>query len=759
MKTSQLVIAALALLLSPCSQQASAAGEARLEWVIGIPWGEGNVDGVGEAARFAGPLILAADPRGGLLLSDHYANTVRRADADFRVTTLAGQSGVRAFRDGEAHAARFAWPAGLAAGRDGSIYVAEQDNNVIRKIAPDGRVSLLTGNPGQSGNSDGRGSRARFNRPMAVAVDAEHRLWVADKSNDAVRVVSPSGYVTTWPAKSATSEAADGMPENTGDTSFPGIEFLAFAPDGSLVVAGEWGVSRIKGGQARRLLNLTSEDRREEIISAFSSVPEDRLTPEHAAQLLEAKRQGARISEISGLAVRADGTIFLSDKSQGLVFELMSDGTPRVIAGRTTEERHNGAEGPAASALLNEPGSLAFDRQGRLFVANKSMSVQQILPDGEVRNVLGLANWYRKRDFDPASLPHGSADVAVENDQGEIFVVHRLSDEIHQFDARGRHLRQFGKNTDIGAPASATHVDGEAEQSRFRYPQDIALGRAGELFVADGSGIRRIGPDGKVSSLVVGARTPQRQDGSFEEARFFNPYRLAFDGKRYLYVLDNSPYAGGGGAPEVVRQLDLETQQISTVVDLNRIAEAYAQLPPEALPMFGPELRDIACGPGGHLYVLGKHGDLYTWTPDAGLKIAHLPDRLTPAGEDGAEEVIRNAEGKKVENNLIRSATLSGWTEHLAVDAAGNAYMTDSLADLVLRLDPAGNLEIIAGTPGRRGNVAGPLPGSLEYPEGLSITPTGDLLITVMYSGVIRIRQPQQLRGQRVVPREPGPAQ
>lgn len=750
MKPSSLILAVLSAFLIFPAVPAGAVDtpiDGKMEWVIGLPWGDGNIDGVGEMARFAGPLFLATDPQGGLLISDHYGATIRHADAGLRVTTLAGRSGVDAFRDGVADEAWFSWPAGLARGADGSIYVADSGNDAIRRIAPDGRVSLLAGKPGESGDTDGRGQRARFNHPESIVLDAEGRLWVAERyGRSGLRIISPNGYVRTW-LPGPDDEVM------TGRYGFGGIRFLALAPDGSLVMAGETAVARLKDGHLSRLLDIQTDAVPEAESQEAEAVAAAGQAAENPAALPETK---LIIQEIGGMAVRADGAIFLSDKKQGLIFRLLEDGSLKIVAGRRSSERSNAADGPANVAMLEEPGSLAFDKQGRLFVANHEHSIQEILPDGSVRNVLGMARWYRKNGVDPADLPHGSLDVAIQTEKGDYFVVRRLDSEIDHYDAQGHYLHRFGKDSGSMRPSRAeAHADGEPGESRFHYPQDIVSGRDGELFVAEESGLRRIAPDGQVTSLPIRAGTSRRRDGSFEEARFFRPYRLAFDGGHSLYVLDNSPYIGRGPEGEVVRRVDLDTQQVDTVTDLGAIFEMYSRMSPEAMPQLSPKFVDIAVGPEARLYILGESGDLYTWRADEGLKKLLLANRLQ---QFGFTESILDAKGKKVENSLIHTRRLSGYTDHLAVDARGHAYMTDALAKVVLRRDPDGNIDIIAGMPGLAGNVAGPLPGALQNPEGLSITPGGDLLITVLYGGVIRIREPHRVRGQRVVLYDPAPA-
>jgi len=671
----------------------------QLEWIISLPWGEGNADGIGEAARFSGPLALTADPRGGLFIADPYAGTLRHADATLRVTTLAGQAGVGAFRDGQGSEAQFHGPAGLAAAPDGTLYVADQQNNAIRKITPEGRVSTLAGQPGKSGHEEGPGLTALFNWPSSIVLDRQNRLWVADHFNSALRIVAMDGQVSTWIAR--TND--DPKP---GTHSFPGISHLALSPDGALIAAGDWGVSRIQN--------------------------------ETATLLIEPSETG--LHQISGLAVRSDGVIHISDASQNLIFLLKPDGSLQAVAGQRSHEHPSGQEGPADTARLEEPGSLAFDREGRLFAANRAMSIQEILPGGSVRNAMGLARWYRKAGLAEDQVMPSSADRAVADTRGHIFVLARLDGEIHQFNAEGRRVRQFGQSTELGTSDLARHVDGKPEEARFHYPQDLAWGRNGELFVADGGSgtIRRIAPDGAVSTLAGGFSTSHRKDGSFREALFFRPYRLAFDGRNKLYVLDNSPYIGGGPVPPIVRCLDLDSAQVSSV----RIAEVSDE---DGLFSSRDVFQDLAVGPEGRLWLLGRSGAVYGWRQGEALKPIFVPPHR-PANPD----VLRDAEGKLVENSLIRSTNPYEGLEHLAVDLRGNLYLSNGSADLILRVDPSGNVDVIAGTPGIRGNVPGPLPSSLEYPEGLSITPNGDLLITLMYSGVARIRAPHLVQGTRI---------
>jgi DNA-binding beta-propeller fold protein YncE len=125
------------------------------------------------------------------------------------VTTLAGAPGERGHRDSaDARLARFDDPQGLAVAADGTIYVADRGNHVIRKLPPEGGASTLAGMPGQPGSQDGRPTEARFRDLKGLAIGKPVdgaltcTLYVVD--GHSVRRVSPAGDVTTLCGEPAT---------------------------------------------------------------------------------------------------------------------------------------------------------------------------------------------------------------------------------------------------------------------------------------------------------------------------------------------------------------------------------------------------------------------------------------------------------------------------------------------------------------------------------------------------------------------------
>ena len=187
--------------------------------IAGMAGVAGSANGTNAAARFNFPLGVAVDSAGNLYVSDYYDYTIRKmapVGTNWVVTTLVGKAGVSGSADGTNSAARFNGPDGVAIDRAGSVYVADGLNNTIRKMTPIGTnwvVSTLAGRAGFTGSADGTNSAARFNWPLFLAMDGAGNLYVADVNNNTIRKVTPFGtnwVVTTLVGMAGMSGSADG---------------------------------------------------------------------------------------------------------------------------------------------------------------------------------------------------------------------------------------------------------------------------------------------------------------------------------------------------------------------------------------------------------------------------------------------------------------------------------------------------------------------------------------------------------------------
>ncbi len=154
----------------------------------------GNANGSGVVARFHSPAGMCKDPAGNIILADQENNSVRRINNFGEVTTIAGD-GSQGYADGQGTNAKFHFPTGVACDNAGNIYVSDNYNNRIRKIAPNGTVTTFAGS-GQTGHTDGRGTAANIGYPRAMAFDGTYIYVSADGG---LRKIDLAGNVTTMP--------------------------------------------------------------------------------------------------------------------------------------------------------------------------------------------------------------------------------------------------------------------------------------------------------------------------------------------------------------------------------------------------------------------------------------------------------------------------------------------------------------------------------------------------------------------------------
>ncbi|WP_117614373.1 SMP-30/gluconolactonase/LRE family protein [Chryseobacterium sp. PMSZPI] len=166
---------------------------------------KGYADGVGTAAQFNNPNGLAIDPSGNLYVADTYNHRIRKITPEGQVTTLAGST--QDYADGIGIAAKFNKPFGMCIDTLGNLFVIDGANYLIRKITPQGQVTTLAGST--KGYADGLGTTAKFDSTTGLAIDTSGNLYLADDNNNRIRKITPQGQVSTLTG--STQGYADGQ--------------------------------------------------------------------------------------------------------------------------------------------------------------------------------------------------------------------------------------------------------------------------------------------------------------------------------------------------------------------------------------------------------------------------------------------------------------------------------------------------------------------------------------------------------------------
>lgn len=302
---------------------------------------EGSADGVGTQASLRFPTGVAVDASGTVYVADNENQKIRKIAADGTVSTLAG-SGVGGRADGIGAAASFSGPRGIAVDGNGTVYVGDQGNNMIRKITPDGVVSTLAGS-GFIGSADGTGAAASFNAPFGVAVDGSGNVYVGDANGNKIRMITPDGEVSTL-AGSDTAGSADGV-GTAASFSFPlgvavdgdGNVYVAdannnkvrmIAPDGTVsTLAGSGAAGSADGigieASFRSPGGVAVDDSGHVYVADRGSNRVRRITP--AGVVSTVARSGAAFFAPTGVAIDASGSVYVADTRNHLVRQITFD--------------------------------------------------------------------------------------------------------------------------------------------------------------------------------------------------------------------------------------------------------------------------------------------------------------------------------------------------------------------------------------------------------------------------------------------------
>jgi sugar lactone lactonase YvrE len=180
---------------------------------------------------------LAVDPAGNIYLVDVDHHRIRMVDTEGVISTIAG-TGRRGYSGdgGPATDARLYNPTGIALDQDGNIYFADGWNDVIRRIDASGVITTIAGSGRQGFSGDGRrATRARFNHPEHVAVDADGTVYIEDTGNHCIRMVDADGIITTIVGICESGFSGDEGPAVDAQLSEPSGMLLA--PGGVLYIA------------------------------------------------------------------------------------------------------------------------------------------------------------------------------------------------------------------------------------------------------------------------------------------------------------------------------------------------------------------------------------------------------------------------------------------------------------------------------------------------------------------------------------------
>lgn len=298
---------------------------------------QGFTDGSIKTALFNSPRGISVDGSGNLYVADQLNNAIRKIATTGVVTTIAG-TGTAGFVNGPVASAQFNQPAGVITDVAGNAYVADYGNNVIRKISTSGIVSTFAGSV--KGFTDGFGKFAKFNNPQGIGIDTSGNVYVADATNNRVRKITPGSSVTTF--------AGSGIADLVNDTG----AYAAF----------------------RRPMATAADAAGNIYVADIDNNCIRKITPTWAVTTLAGGSKGfvdavgaaAQFNQPNGVAVDKYGNVYVADAGNNRIRKISPAGLVTTVAGSTP----GFADSTGQLSRFNQPKGIAVDGAGVIYVSD-----------------------------------------------------------------------------------------------------------------------------------------------------------------------------------------------------------------------------------------------------------------------------------------------------------------------------------------------------------------------------------------------------
>jgi len=687
---------------------------------------------------------LAADASGNFYLADTGNSRIRRVDTSGIITRLAGNSTQGGF-GGDTGAATNAllWrPAGLTLDLAGNLFIADAENNRIRKVDTNGTITTVAGSSTAGFAGDGGlATNASLNYPIAVAVDTLGNLFISDQGNDRIRKVDGNGIISTIAGNGTTTLSAEGVAATNTGFSLPcgmaldnyGDLFVADSGHGRIRRVDPYGIITTVAG-TNASLNPFNGDGMNPTNTAFNNPNDVILDP--YGRMVVADTLNFRVRRFGQgpvLALNNLGTTnagayqLLISSSFGTVTSSVATVTALYPPAMVNQPASQTAGlGSNATIIATASGTAPLAWQWQINGANLPGQTNPALTltnlqwtDTGIYSVI-VTNNYGSVTSSPAALTVVWPPVITSQPAGLTVLaggsavfnvgVTGTGPFSYQWQLNGTNLPDGIIATVAGTGTAGYAGDGGPATNATLRPFSLALDAGGNLYVAESANavIRRVDTNGIVTTVAGTGTAGFSGDGGLATAATLkNPFSVAVDAAGNLLIAD--------GYNERVRKVDL-TGRISTVAGTGAYGFAGDGSQATNASLYNPW--SVTVDRGGNILF----SDEYNYR----IRKINTGGIITTVAGGGT-----NDPGKGVAATTARLYAPLGVT----TDSSGNLYFADNTYHRIYRVNTNGMVAAFAGsgTNGYAGDGGAATNANLGTLAGIAADNLGNLFLTDGY--------------------------
>jgi uncharacterized protein (TIGR03437 family) len=600
------------------------------------------------------PVSVAVDNAGNVYTADEANHMILRIGSDGIVHVVAGNGISGSSGDGgDARNASLGELISVAAAPDGSIYIA-LFGGVIRKVSPSGIISTianlaLTSGPGIGGQG------------QAIAVDPAGNVYFADFTGHQIRKIAPGGAISTVAGTGTAGNSGDGGPATSATLNRP--MSVRFDAAGNLLIA----------DANNRII------RKVDTKGIISTVPTK--TP---------------LTSPRAVDYDAAGNLYVLESSSNIIRKIALDGTVITVAG-SGSAGFSGDGGTATRAQFNSPSGIALDGAGNIFVSDTNNGrVREVGLDSNISSIAGNGLYRLAPEGTQASVAFFRSLYGITLDtSGRVYIADRDAARVKRVELDGSLTTVAGNGQKVTSGKGPLPAS-----SSISLPLSPAIDASGNLYFIESSMVRKVTPDGVMTTYAGGGTSNPGDGGAATSAILQLPQAIAIDAAGNLYISDDGSFR--------IRKVTTDGK-ISTIAGTG-VSGLSGDGGPAAKAQVNYPL-DLTVDPAGNVYFI-----------DGFSKVRKI---------DTGGNISTIAGGGTKRGDGIPATDAQLFLEYgLALDAAGNLYVSD-LTNVVHKISADGIIQTVAGTgrAGFSGDGGPPLSAMLNFPAGLATSPSGDLYL------------------------------